>query len=76
MALARRAAAAGVPCAVVCGCTGPGFEAAMKMGATAVFPLVRENVTLATAMAHAADLVADRTEEAVRSAERGFGTVR
>jgi len=70
MALARRAAAAGVPCAVICGTAGPGHEAAKCQGASAIFPLVRENVTLATAMARAADLVADRAEEAVRQTAR------
>jgi glycerate kinase len=66
IALARRACAAGVPCAVLPGCLGPGWEPALGQGVTAIFPLVRENVTLTGAMARARELLAERAEEAVR----------
>jgi glycerate kinase len=66
MALARRARAAGVPCAVIPGSIGPGHEPALKMGVSALFPLVRGNVTLSDAMGRAAELLAARAEEAVR----------
>lgn len=66
VALARRAAARGVPCAVVAGSLGPGWEEAKKLGVTDFFSLVGGNVTLAHALAHAAQLLAARAEEAVR----------
>ena len=66
MALARRARAAGIPCAVICGSEGPGSEAALSEGVSAIFPLVRENVTLSDAMARPRKLLAERAEEAVR----------
>jgi len=65
MAVARRAAAAGVPCIVIPGSVGPGHEPALAEGVTRIFPLVRENVTLPRAMAQAAELLAGRAEEAV-----------
>jgi len=70
MALARRARRAGVPCVVIPGSLGPGHEGALAEGASAVFPLVRGDVTLAQAMAGAADLLAARAEEAVRRRRR------
>jgi glycerate kinase len=66
MALARRAAAAGVPCAVIPGSTGPGHEPALGQGVSAIFPLVRENVTLSVALARPRELLAERAAEAVR----------
>lgn len=66
MALARRARAAGVMCAVVPGSTGPGYKAALAEGASAIFPLVGGDVTLDEAIARAAPLLATRAEEAVR----------
>jgi glycerate kinase len=66
MTLARRARAAGIPCAVICGSAGPGSEAALSEGVSAIFPLVRENVTLSEAMARPKELLAGRAEEAVR----------
>jgi glycerate kinase len=73
MALARRARAAGVPCAVIPGSLGPGYEPALAQGVTAIFPLVRENVTLREAMAEAPALLAARAEEAVRRCAAGAG---
>jgi len=66
MALARRAAAAGIPCAVIPGSTGPGYEPALEQGVSAVFPLVRGNVTLSDALARPRELLAERAAEAVR----------
>ncbi len=67
MALARRAKAAGVPCAVIAGVLGPGCEAARSEGVTAFFSLVGERVTLAEAMARPGVHLADRAEAAVRA---------
>lgn len=66
MALARHAAIAGVPCAVIPGSTGPGHEPALGQGVSAIFPLVRENVTLSVALARPRELLAERAAEAVR----------
>ena len=66
MTLARRAAAAGVPCVVIPGSTGPGHEPAFQEGVSAIFPLVREDVTLSDAMARPRQLLAERAAEAVR----------
>ncbi|MBE3097153.1 MAG: glycerate kinase [Planctomycetes bacterium] len=66
MALARRAGALGVPCIVIPGSLGPGYEPALEQGVTGIFPLVREDVTLAEAMARADELLGARAEEAVR----------
>jgi len=66
MALARRAQAAGVPCAVIAGSLGAGHEAALEEGVTAVFPLAGGSVTLEESFERAAALAADRAEEAVR----------
>lgn len=68
MALARRALAAGVPCVAIPGSLGPGYEPALVLGMTAIFPLVRENVTLTDAMARARELLGRRAEEVVRRA--------
>lgn len=70
MALARRARDAGVPCIVIPGSLGPGYEPALEQGISAVFPLVRENVTLSDALARTGELLAARAEEAVRSVAR------
>ena len=66
MALARRALAAGVPCAAIPGSVGPGHEAALAQGISAIFSLAGGSVTLSDALARAAELLAARAEEAVR----------
>jgi glycerate kinase len=66
MALARRARAAGVPCVVIPGSLGGGWEPALEEGVNGIFPLVRGNVTLSEAMRRARELLAERAEEAVR----------
>ncbi len=66
MVLARLARAAGAPCVVIPGSVGPGHEAALEEGASAVFPLVGGDVTLSDALARPAALLARRAEESVR----------
>jgi len=67
VAVARRARRRGIPVVAIVGSLGDGFEAVHEHGVDAVYSLVRGPVGPEQAMAHAARLVAQVTEEACRA---------
>ena len=66
MEVARRAIARGVPVIVVAGALGPGHEAVLERGVTAVEAATPDHMPLEEALSRAYELVRDAAERAVR----------
>ena len=64
--VARIARGLGVPCIGLAGGIGPGADAVLTLGIDAYLSLCNRPMTLAEALAHAAELLADAAEHAVR----------
>ena len=65
--VARLAKQAGVPCIAICGGVGENIHALYDIGIDAVFSICSGPQTLAEAMQAAGDLLAQRTEQVVRT---------
>jgi glycerate kinase len=65
--VARMARERGVPCIVLAGRLGVGYEAAHDLGITAAFSIAPGPASLETSLANAPNWLADRTEAVART---------